>query len=893
MKFQLLKKYLLKAVPHPGKADSTQNLRGLLIGFGLVALLVAAISTYGVLSSIVIKKEFDEIVDEVNQRIALLRQLELLSQKRTRLSFEIIHSIDTFDQDEKIQEQSAAASLFILSFSALRDMPQESEEQKQLDELGKLGFESQKQLKKTINLVVSDQRDAAIRQLLTHGFIAHANVLAKISNLIAFYQTEVANIHNRALIKSQQQQRVLVIGGGLAFLLTLVIGWRVWGLMRGLMNGLHHKQLALEDSLRTMGFQQTAMDEHAIISITDPAGRILSVNKKFTEISQYSAAELIGQDHRILNSAYHPHEFFVTLWKIIASGKVWHGNIRNVRKDGSYYWVSSTIVPFLNESGRPYQYVSMRTDITPLIEAEQMLGDQANHSRAIMDNMSGGVITIDEYGSIRSFNIAAVAMFGYSREETLGRNVSMLMPQPQRDAHNDYIHTYQTSGVTHVIGTHRVMEGRRKDGSLFPIDLVISEITHNKRPTYVGLIQDITEHKRAEAALIAARDEATLANAAKSNFLSSMSHELRTPMNAILGFGQLMSFDPALSEENKDYVGEILKAGDHLLKLINEVLDLTKIESGKLELSIGPVDLCDIVEECLDLVATLADKRSVQISHNKLAGVVVRADSTRLKQALLNLLANAIKYNRTGGSVTLSVVQQGTERLRILVTDTGPGIPAERMQELFKPFSRLGAENGVIEGTGIGLTITRRIVEMMDGQVGVTSEVGVGSTFWIELPLDAMHESDPESKSTAKHGATSSLPQVDDKKYLVLYIEDNPSNIRLVEQLLARQKHIRLLSAHTPALGIELARTHIPELILLDINLPDMDGYQVLEVLRGDAALKAIPVIAVSANAMQRDIERGMAAGFNDYLIKPLNVAHFFATVDKILQQARSDHESP
>jgi CheY-like chemotaxis protein/anti-sigma regulatory factor (Ser/Thr protein kinase) len=262
---------------------------------------------------------------------------------------------------------------------------------------------------------------------------------------------------------------------------------------------------------------------------------------------------------------------------------------------------------------------------------------------------------------------------------------------------------------------------------------------------------------------------------------------------------------------------------------------------------------------------------------------MVRADRTRLKQVLLNLLSNAIKYNREGGSVRLEVLPQNAERLHIRVTDSGPGIPAERLAELFEPFNRLDAENSAIEGTGIGLTITRRIVEMMGGTVEVESEVGVGSTFWIELPLESAPEFDDAHHPPGT--TTHSVPalRMDEAQHLVLYIEDNPSNLRLVAQILGRRPHIHLITAHTPGLGIELALARQPELILLDINMPDMDGYQVLEILKADAATKSIPVIAVTANAMPRDIERGKAAGFADYLTKPLDVKQFHQVIGRSL----------
>jgi len=265
----------------------------------------------------------------------------------------------------------------------------------------------------------------------------------------------------------------------------------------------------------------------------------------------------------------------------------------------------------------------------------------------------------------------------------------------------------------------------------------------------------------------------------------------------------------------------------------------------------------------------------------------VRADYTRLKQALLNLLSNAVKYNREGGSVTLQVQTEGADRLRILVTDTGPGIPAARLQELFMPFNRLDAERTDIEGTGIGLTITRRIVEMMGGTVDVMSEAGVGSTFWIELPLESSSNPEESDAASGSNVHEQAEPQLEVERHVVLYIEDNPANLKLVAQLLGRRKHIHLLTAHSTALGIELAQTRHPDVILLDINMPDMDGYQILEIFKASALLQNIPVVAVTANAMPRDIERGMAAGFAEYLTKPINVQQFHTALDRLLAGSR------
>ncbi|MGD2119589.1 MAG: ATP-binding protein [Chromatiales bacterium] len=391
---------------------------------------------------------------------------------------------------------------------------------------------------------------------------------------------------------------------------------------------------------------------------------------------------------------------------------------------------------------------------------------------------------------------------------------------------------------------------------------------------------------RHSAELTVARDEADRANQAKSEFLSSMSHELRTPLNAILGFSQLMERDGKLHAEHQEYVHEILKAGRHLLDLINEVLDLARIESGHLDLSIEPVAADQVVAECIGLVAPMADSYGITLGSGEPAGAIVRADRVRLKQVLLNLLSNAIKYNREAGEVHIATQVIDAEYLRIRVSDTGPGISATQQADLFQPFNRLDAGNSTIEGTGIGLTISRHLVEIMHGRLEFESSPGVGSSFWIELPIESVAQPDEHQApldTVVINEPVAPVSHTEGGHRTVLYIEDNPANLRLVEQIVARLEHIHLLTADNPALGIELVRAHRPELILLDINMPGMDGYKVLEILKADADLKHIPVVAVTAKAMQEDIEHGKAAGFIEYLTKPLDVPRFHTLLEQLL----------
>ncbi len=356
--------------------------------------------------------------------------------------------------------------------------------------------------------------------------------------------------------------------------------------------------------------------------------------------------------------------------------------------------------------------------------------------RAVLDNSLDAILGVDDWGRITDWNLRAEAIFGWSRDEALGRRVDeTIIPPRHRDAHRHGMTRFIASGGRGMMQRRIELTALRRDGGEFPIELVIAPLRIDNAWHFTGFITDISERKAAELALVEAREIAELASRAKSNFLSSMSHELRTPMNAILGFAQILELDKHLQAEQRDFVGEIIKGGNHLLELINDVLEMSRIEAGTIHLSIAALDLATVVEECRALIRPLVDARGLTLRIAVPPSATVRGDRVRLKQSLLNLLSNAVKYNREGGTIHLDAAPAADNRLRITVSDTGQGIPAASMAELFKPFSRLGAEHGAIEGTGIGLSITRRLVELMDGSVGAESSPGVGSRFWIELPV--------------------------------------------------------------------------------------------------------------------------------------------------------------
>ncbi|MBT6716099.1 MAG: PAS domain S-box protein, partial [Nitrospina sp.] len=703
--------------------------------------------------------------------------------------------------------------------------------------------------------------------------------------------------------------------------------------------------------------------------------------------------------------------------------------------------------------------------LTTMLRQEELL------VTSVLSNALDSIIVIDEWGIVSTFNPGAEKMFGYQPSEMIGQSINLLVPEPDRSKHNEYLQKYLSTGKRNILGMNRELTGQHKNGSVFPMDLGVNEmklengdgsysqmfigtcrnIAHRKMvdaqlkretdivallkkigdeankdlpankilqyaleqvcaltgwpighvyfpsmnradfmetskiwylkdPSKFKEFKDVTdrtsfkigvglpgrvlksrkaewivnvqedqnfprnklaknilvkggfafpiltqskvagvleffsednfspdtterdqkfleavaqigiqlgrvlERQKTQEELLKAKDIAESANQAKSEFLSRMSHELRTPMNAILGFTEVLEMDrdKTLSDRQKDNLGQVSSAGKHLLELINEVLDLARIESGDMELVLETVDMVSIVDDVLSIAQPLTDETGISLECQVVpeGRFFVEVDPLRLKQVILNLLSNAIKYNDPNGSVVVSYKKQDDGKIRLGVRDTGHGIPDKKRDKLFKPFERLDAHSELIEGTGIGLSISKQLIELMGGTIGFESTFDKGSFFYIDIPLSDKKPLTLETKP-ALDSVPASLTGTHEKT--VLYIDDIPANILLVQDILSEQQQIKLLSTSNALDGIKVARTEIPDLILMDIHMPDVDGLTAFKKLQGIKETQNIPVIALTADAMKKDAKKALDMGFHSYITKPINIQKFIEAIDKVL----------
>ncbi|MFC0132281.1 hybrid sensor histidine kinase/response regulator [Massilia eurypsychrophila] len=570
-----------------------------------------------------------------------------------------------------------------------------------------------------------------------------------------------------------------------------------------------------------------------------------------------------------------------------------------IRKDGSRFAAIVSVTALRDAQGTIIGYLLIGTDNTARkqVEAEQALLDQSLrdqqfYTRSLIESNIDALMTTDPRGIISDVNHQMEKLTGCTRDELIGA--------PFKNYFTDQ--TRAEAGIKRVLREGKVtnyeLTALARDGKETVVSYNATTFYDRDRNLkgVFAAARDVTDRKQFEhtlqinnVELESAKAAAEKANLAKSEFLSSMSHELRTPLNGVLGFAQLMQSEtPPPTPSQQRSIQHILKGGWYLLRLINEILDLAMIESGKVTISSEPMCLAEVLQDCRGLIGAQADKRDIALVFPAVGTpVYIYADLTRVKQVMINLLSNAIKYNRPGGMVTVRCLAVGDNRVRVYVKDTGAGLAPAQIAQLFQPFNRLGQEDSTEEGTGIGLVVTKQLVELMGGQIGVESAPGVGTEFWVEFA--AAHEPALSTLAVAApaEGVNAPLPALTPSaQRTLLYVEDNPANLALVELLIERRTDLKLLTAINAHLGIVLARTCQPDLILMDINLPGMSGYGALKVLQSDPATAHIPVMALSANAVPRDIEKGIDAGFFRYLTKPINVVEFMDALDVALHRA-------
>jgi PAS domain S-box-containing protein len=622
-----------------------------------------------------------------------------------------------------------------------------------------------------------------------------------------------------------------------------------------------------------VSFEQFFWSSTDLMSVVDIDGNFVLANSAYRHILGWEPESLIGQSYRGL---IHPED----LERVATAFDPVDGvapsfielEFRERCRDGSYRWMTWTV----RKDGDLYYAVGH--DITLRRETLNALAVSTEKSRAIFDAAVDSIIVIDENLKIVEASPSSDSTFAFSREQTEGRMAldfvhpedrGLILEALQRGFANDEVMKVRFRGL-HTDGRWVMIESRGR----------ALRDEHGSPTGAVIISRDVSESVEAQRDLELAKLEAEKANIAKSEFMSRMSHELRTPLNSVLGFAQILQMEME-SPSELEMIGYIVRSGGYLLELINEVLDISRVESGSIGVSLELVPIDMLVAECLVEVSEDAAAAGVEIIDRCGSAGTVRADPQHLKQVLVHLLSNAIKYNDAGGTVTLTC-EEADGHVQLRVSDTGPGIAPEMHDRLFAPFDRLDADAKGIEGTGLGLALSKGLMEAIGGSLGVESEPGAGSTFWIELPLATTSTNFAEGELDVTTPANSSA----DRSATVLYVEDNIGNVRLLERLLVHRPNINLITSLQGREGLELAHQHRPDLILLDVHMPDLSGYEVLELLRRDERTSSIPVVMLSADASREQIQRFRDAGARDYLTKPLDLQSFLAQLDEYLRDA-------
>jgi PAS domain S-box-containing protein len=636
----------------------------------------------------------------------------------------------------------------------------------------------------------------------------------------------------------------------------------------------------LEQTLKELGNRQFALDQHAIVSITDPAGRITYANQRFCDISGYSREELLGRDHRLINSGYHDAAFFCTLWQTIQSGQMWHGQLCDRARDGALFWVEASIVPICDEAGQVLQYVAIRTDITAHKRLKENLRREQRFLQSVMDTLGEGLYTIDAQGLCTFVNRKAETMLGWSRAELEGRNMHDLIHYQKADGAP--LHKEQCA-ILSCIRDGRACQSdadffTRRDGTLFAVSLVASPLLENDRPVgSVVAFQDITERKRFEAEILRAKESAEQANRAKGDFLATVSHEIRTPMNGIIGMTDL-ALDTDLSREQREYLVMVKNSADSLLDIINDILDFSKIEAGHIELECIAFRAHELIATALRPLGVRAQQKGLELVYEAQPEIpeTLLGDPGRLRQILVNLVGNAIKFSRTGDiRIHVGVVQLDAAQvvLRFSVRDRGIGIAPQQQQTIFAPFTQADTSTTRrFGGTGLGLAICARLVEAMGGEIGVDSAPGRGSTFHFTVRLGI---------GASDHREPLLLAGLAGARVLV--VDDHAANRHLLVNYLLKwglQPHALEDGAAALAALDEAHAAGKPfRVILLDAMMPGIDGFEVARRIKARAAESSTIIMMLTSGGQRGDAQRCRELGLAAYLSKPIRAEELQAAV--------------
>jgi two-component system sensor histidine kinase/response regulator len=619
------------------------------------------------------------------------------------------------------------------------------------------------------------------------------------------------------------------------------------------------------------------------VSITDMDDVIIFVNNAFLITYQYEESELVGHPISIIRSPNNPPELANVILPATLSGG-WKGELLNLRKDGTEFPVSISTSVIRDEEGKPLALIGVSSDLTDQKLAEQALSESEIRMRTITDSAHDAILIMDAEGRISYWNPAAERIFGYSPEEAIGQNLhTFLVPEHYRQAHFAAFPSFLKSGKGSAVGKTLDLEALRKNGNEIAVQLSLSAIQMNNQWHAVGILRDVTDQKKMEQALIKAKQEAEKANKFKSSFLANMSHEIRTPLNAIIGFSQLMNRDQMLSDVQKEYNHSIIQAGEHLLALINDILELSKIEAGRVVLSPANIDLYALVDDIQLFFSERIKSKKLQFIVEKSADLpkYIFIDENKLRQIFVNLIGNALKFTDEGGiAVRLRVDHNNEEKFMLVaeIQDSGTGIAKDEIDILFKHFEQTSSGINAGSGTGLGLALSRQLALLMGGDITVVSEIGIGSVFTIQVEIKI------GSSQLIEKPSQRSVIGIEKSggKYRILVVDDKSDNLKVAVTLL-NLVGFETNEALNGADAIAKFESWNPHLILMDMRMPVMDGYEATRRIKSTEKGRMTPIVALTASTFEDELKRIDSLGIQGYIRKPFRENELFNTIGKIL----------